>query len=143
MSPGPAVLLPPGQLPPGCPRPPRLWCLWLTRVGQPCLLPLPQRHAPRARGAAVPGDAGALPMGRGCPVTPQGCCPSPSCGGREGGEGGTWGWIYWAGKAHRAKSKLLGKSEIAWAECVLSLFNYPATQVQILTGVEGAGQLLG
>lgn len=53
-------------------------------------------------------------------------------------EGGRGGWIYWAGE--RAKSKLLRKSQAACAECVLSLSNYLALRVQILTSTEGGQQ---
>lgn len=45
-----------------------------------------------------------------------------------------WGWIYWAGKPHRAKSKLVGKYEVACAECVipvkLSSLEYKSSQAQ-------------
>lgn len=79
----------------------------------------------------VPSDPSALPVGRGGSRSPVRLShaprlPSQPSARRKGGEGGTWGWIYRAGKPRRAKSKLVGKSEVACAECVLSLSNYPA-----------------
>lgn len=121
---------------------PQLWCLWLTRVGQPCLFPLPQCHRLPVPVVPVPGAASALPVGWGCPHPPvrlshlPRLLSQPSVG-RKGGRGG-WhvgvdllGWQSILSEEQTPWEEMRLPGPSVWCPCqIIQPYKYKSSQAQ-------------